>query len=118
MNCSPAISLCRGWQPPVRRNPPRPPALWWRAPAAAKVGTICLQAMRRRGKALTSDGGPLWNNMGKLTMVSEGERVPNAPLEGVDGQTLDRKSVVTGKSVSGREDLGGSRTIKTKKLNY
>src|SRR3546814_3523539 len=44
--------------------------------------------MRRRGKALTNDGGPLWNNMGKLKMVSEGERVPNAPLEGVDGQTF------------------------------
>src|SRR3546814_2415099 len=26
--------------------------------------------------------------MGKLKMVSEGERVPNAPLEGVDGQTF------------------------------
>src|SRR3546814_2623891 len=88
MNCSPAIWLCRGWQPPVRRNPPRPPVLWWRAPAAAKVGTICLQAMRRRGKASTNDGRPLWNNMGKLKMVSEGERVPNAPLEGVNGQTF------------------------------
>src|SRR3546814_16730947 len=26
--------------------------------------------------------------MGKLKMVSEGERVPNAPLEGVNGQTF------------------------------
>src|SRR3546814_19530995 len=26
--------------------------------------------------------------MGKLKMVSEGERVPNAPLAGVDGQTF------------------------------
>src|SRR3546814_10819236 len=49
--------------------------------------------------------------------VARGAFMPSPPVSPAPHLPLDRKSVVSGKSVSVRVDLGGRRIIKEKKMN-
>src|SRR3546814_12722956 len=80
-----------------------------------------LDADRVRGEWQRRDEIPFdaaYRFMATLGVAADGEAwifVKGAPERLMAMSAADRKSVVLGKSVSGRVDLGGGRNIKTKK---
>src|SRR3546814_16453866 len=96
-----------------------------RPPRSTRTDTLFPYTTLFRSNIFGRDG--LDESMGKTNFVAHGRTERNRPQEfhklgrphdGKGGRTgldeLDRKSVVEGKSVSVRVDLGGSRIIKKK----
>src|SRR3546814_15522449 len=75
--------------------------------------------MKRRLLTLTASAFILASGIGLAqAQQSTGDRpLPQRDQQDAQGQQGDRKSVVSGKSVAVRVDLGGRRIIKKKKTN-